>query len=844
MQGSSKFTWSSSPSILSSCKQVSPSRLQIPSKTLLSTSSPYSFSVTASISGVTGSTSVTINVINSDLVLLWNRPTGDVSSSLGFTAEAVKSYDPDSSATVLSCSWMTEPGSVLNGVTSDEFTISIPGENFQGLKNFSIKVVVSDSGRSTTGSSFYNIVDDLNTVIKMIVPLTRVTVSKQFTIQTSISSTTGSSILWTQLTGPAASIVPSNFPFISFAAGALNAGSSYTFQIAVTESSGKYLRSYASITTNLPPSCLSSLTFSPSSGTSRKTSISLSIIGCRDLDGPDIPLTYSFGYSQNGKDTNLGLASKTNSIKSIFPTGSLTPFVKVCDSLNDCITLKSSSQLTMSSTRRQLKPVDTLEEYEKDCNSFGLTNTLLAYLKSIEVKEQLLTRMIQDFEEFCRNEEKSVELLELALSVISEFMNEIQKESLSKEYISKYFNLLSYLLTDLPEVNDKISIKINEFADQVIKLYPDNDHQSKVFTLLKTLLNIYQNIGEVIELHSKRLIIYKTINFERFFARRNLLFGDINLKFPELNFNRSLIIEIKLILIKLDFPVFQFEIFSNKYFEDYEMIETEKIDLIMNYSAVLKIPNNYNHKVKCEGKSQNQSEIFCTAKTCSSGERICLQLQETGEYFTYQFEGFHQRAAFYFSCSVSLLWIMLSIFFWVFNQKNLEEVDLIKERKTERKSESYDEKDTLDQLENSESLSRIEYHLLLGLFVSNSLVWSKYQRISIYFSAVLQMVAWQSVLEMASEDDLILEGLISAVLVWPSTFCLMVLLSRSSFYLRASGVALLVLITIVSLLLTFFSISNEKWHIPLISGFLTDLLILQSISFIAWLKCSLRLIEH
>ena len=663
MDGSAIYSWSVSPNILTSCKKVSPSRLLVPSQLLSSSQGPYLFTVLASISGVSGSTSVQVSVSRSDLVLLWNRPTGEISSSIGFSAEASNSYDPDSQTTNLSFLWETNPTSVLANVASDSFSILIPGDKFQGLTSFTVKVTLSDfsTSRSISGSNTYNILDDLNTVVKMIVPMTRVAISKQFTLKTSITSTAGSSILWTQLSGPSISIKPNNFPFISFNANTLKAGSSFIFQIAVTEKTGRYLRSYANITTNLSPSCLSSIIFNPSSGVTRKTSIQMSINNCRDLDGPDSPITFTFGYNLNGKDTNLGLPSKTNSISSIFPTGLIYPYVKVCDSIEDCTVYRSSDILNIRVSRRYLKEQNTIQEYENDCNSFGLVNTLLVYLKSIQVSGDLLERMVQDLESFVGNETKSLQLLDLSLEVIEGFIGTIQLESLGRKYLKKYSELALLVITQIDEMNDETSMKLVGIADRIIEIDSGKYHKTLVFGLLGEFLGIYKNIGEVFQIQTKNLIVYKTLNFENNYAKRDLLFGLIKLKFPDLSFDDNQIIDFHLILINLEFPIFKFSIFSELVYEDYEIVATNKTQLVLNYPASLKIPNLYDHSIKC--KELKDSEINCRVDLSKNNEIAHVKFEESGVYEIYQFEGFHDRVALYFACSALMLWLILVIVF-------------------------------------------------------------------------------------------------------------------------------------------------------------------------------------
>ena len=158
-----------------------------------------------------------------------------------------------------------------------------------------------------------------------------------------------------------------------------SAGVSYQFQIAVTESSGLYLRSYFSIVTNMPGNCVNPISFSPTTGVVLKTYIKFSITGCFDLDQQDYPLKYSFGYNNGIRDNPITTLNGNNEINSIFPTGSLYPYTTVCDSLGDCNTIRSVKVLKINSSRR-LQISDDLRMNTKKIFSFSELLTLLTFI--------------------------------------------------------------------------------------------------------------------------------------------------------------------------------------------------------------------------------------------------------------------------------------------------------------------------------------------------------------------------------------------------------------------------------------------------------------------------------
>ena len=193
--GAPTFKWTGKQGSTTINPNYSSSKLLINALSLQASTDPYIFTVTATLKDLTGSASVSVTVSSSSLVLLVNRPSGTITSSVGFSADASGSYDPDNSNTILSFSWSTSPSSILSNVQSTSSKLTIPGDNFQNQGSFTLTVAIYSDVRTSTSTFSYSVVDNVNTVITFTIPTYKVILSQQFKVKTSITSTVGSTIL-------------------------------------------------------------------------------------------------------------------------------------------------------------------------------------------------------------------------------------------------------------------------------------------------------------------------------------------------------------------------------------------------------------------------------------------------------------------------------------------------------------------------------------------------------------------------------------------------------------------------------------------------------------------------
>lgn len=471
-KGTPTYIWTGSSNIPILLLSSSSNKLIIPSQSLSASTTPYVFYVNVILNNILGSNSVSITVKSSDIVILTNRPPGDVTSAEGFYIDASKSYDPDNSQSVLSFIWSISPISIIDSTISlIESSYSIPGNNLIGLGSFIITLTVMVSDRSSSITNTYTIIDNVNTVISMIVPSTKIVASKKFLIATSIESTINSIIKWTKISGPDIDINPDNYPYLSFMPFDLQMGTSYTFQIKVTEASGGVLRSYSSITTNIGPECSGVVGISPSVGVARKTLFKFQINNCRDLDGPDIPLLYTFGYTKGIHDTTLKQSLKDNFCNSKAPSGTIYPWVKVCDSLKDCIIYRSTTGTLISTSRRRLTSTENLiQSLEEDSSAHGFYTSLTILLDDQDLDIFSINTIWEKFTIYINSQQIDLETSEIIIEIIRRLIFVTKKIGLGIDYVAKYIEFVTKLLEKKDVIENVLAKNIMRLASEVLDL--------------------------------------------------------------------------------------------------------------------------------------------------------------------------------------------------------------------------------------------------------------------------------------------------------------------------------------------------------------------------------------
>lgn len=855
-KGTPVYTWTCSQSISSSILSTTSSKLSLPSNTLPASTTPYIFYATASLNLVTGSNSVSITVTSSTIVILTNRPSGDATSAEGFEIDASKSYDPDNSQSVLSYLWSITPSSIMDtSVSQTASTYSIPGNNLQGKTSFTLYLTVSVSDRSSSITNTYTVIDNVNTVIKMIVPSTKVITSKQLLITTSITSTTNSIILWSQLSGPNVEIKPKNYPYLSFMSNTLQMGTTYTFQILVTEATGGVLRSYSSITTNIGPECSVVVYNTPTTGIARKTSIKFQIDSCKDMDGTDLPLWYTFGFTKGIIDTTLKQSIKDNFFSSILPSGDLYPWAKVCDNLKDCTTSRSTIKATISTIRRRLSSEENMvNEFKEDCDLYGVLTALAVLLDEESLDIETMEIMWDEFVKYVDEEDLDIELAEVVVEVVDKFLKIAKKMGLSLEHVYEYIDFVVEVLDKKGEVENDLGNKIVDMASIVLDLGHSWDYVKAAHKLISLVFKLHEAPSTTgLTMHGANVNIFKTEGFVSEILDKTLIIGSSEILITELDADTNSLITIQAALYSTshnkshrklkqkddsdhtneDSDTLFFSVFSDQFYYNYKVTDRPEA-ITYPLKSQLIIPATHLSHAKCYGiNAQETHSLDCSVKD-SDSISVTVLVSQSGFY-----SGQNGNAA---QSSKVPLYIIVTVLVLA----TITAPILAQTEKSVPKPVAVDSSNITDsvsersfkvgsmQLDTSMEILRprkFEGHLLFNLS-STIPHFSRSKRYLLIVSVFVFEIVIENFLLMYENVSSVVHpiavGLISVCIALPFTILCCVLFSKSSRVLNAVSLSILISMQVLSVtggvLLTF----TEAWVEACISGAIFELIIGQT----------------
>lgn len=840
LTGIPTYTWTSSPTmstVLSASK--TPSKLSIYSNSLPSTSTPYIFSVSVSLLGVSGTASVSITVTNSALKLVINSPSGEITSSLGFSADASGSYDPDSPTTVISYNWSTSPTSILLNVSPlTSSVLTIPGNNLQGNSAFTLTLTISADTRSSIQTMTYSIKDDVNTVIKMILP-SKTSISKQVLIQTSITSTTGSVIKWKELKGTGILIKPDYFPYISFASNTLSGGTTYQFQIEVTEKTGKYLRSYAIFTTNLGAACSGSLVFFPQTAVT-KTTITISISRCLDLDSVDRPIGYAFGYNNGKKNTALGGTTTDDNISKILPVGTMTFYVKVTDSLGDGNTYYSSSNFISTQSRRNLKENDLEAEYLKDAEKYGVVNALVFYLNSYEVTEEMIGDMWEDFISYIGDQGTSEDSLDLAVSITNEFLNPLQSSTFTTETIKKYSEFLISQLNFHSEIPIGIASQVVAFVDRLLEitdkfLFVGKEVIGQLFT------HFHLAGSDPVTFSTERVSIYKSEEFEQKFTENSIKVGKSSFRINQLGLPSTELLSVESASYESGkcSDVFSLLVIFDESFDGLEVIKQSPVEVDLKNGVEIVLAVYYEKNCECVYLDHSGNSEKCDFVN-TTGNFTVVTGYASGIYYMRQVESIeYSKMPIVIVLALLLLGFISVVFLQVFTKKTIvmEQPKLNLTVTTEMASDRSSKQSSLQldmSFDQSIKKSYVEGLLIFSLCKENP-DFSKPFKVLILISTFAMEICMQNL--MLSQRNINenvysgVVGMISVGIVLPFAVAGTVLLSKSGKLLKMIGVSVVITMQLTSIIGILLVNCSDDWAFAMVGGVVTEVFIGQTAAY-------------
>ncbi|OMJ85287.1 hypothetical protein SteCoe_13456 [Stentor coeruleus] len=853
-KGSPVYTWTCSQTLSASWFTTTSNKLTIPSKSLPASATPYIFYVYVNLNDITGNNQVSITVTSSPIVILIDRPPGDVTSAKGFSIDASKSYDPDNSNSILSYLWSVTPSSISDiTVSTTSSSYSIPGNNLQGQSSFILTLIVSLSDRSSTITNTYTVIDDVNTVIQMIVPNTKIVSSKQLLIKTSITSSENLIIEWSKINGPDITIHPNNFPYLCFTSNTLTMGSVYTFQIKVQESTGKILRSYSTITINIGPECSGSVTSLPYTGTARKTSIKIQINSCRDLDGPDSPLWYTFGFTKGTQDTILKLPSKDNYINTILPSGTLYPYIKVCDNLNDCVVYRSTIAIVINTRRRRLTTSeDLINEFKEHCITYGVINALVVYLDEENTDELLTETMWEEFIMYINNDSSDMdeEYADMVIQIIQGFLKMSTRLKASYDCYEKYVMFLAEILEKKGVIENILGEKVVETASRVLEIENSWEYIKLAHMIVEKVLRLYETPATVgINIQESNIHLIKIEGFTYDVIGKSFTVGSSEIFINNLDANNIELITIEGVLYSYtQHPVTNNKnpssdtIFVSIYTEhtyNNNNIEDSNKFIFSPIQAKTIISSNIPYNM-CDGKCFEDKKLDCSIESYNSTS-VTIQVLQSGFYTLYADSLIQSsKIPLYLILSI-LLFALITTPIIAYTEKNtlgaLDTISLdntiIVEGNNDKTSKSGNiYLDT--SIEVPQGLKN-KSHLLFS-FTSKISNFPRFKRYLLVVSIFVLEIVIENLLFMFTmfKDNVhpIVIGLLAVCLASPLALLSCFLLTNSKSWINYLGMFVLILIQVLSICGGVFLTFDKSWVQACVSGVMLEIFVGQTLLMI------------
>ena len=372
----------------------------------------YQFLCTATdSSGNQGTAVLYLTITSSDLVPLCDTAGVPLAPSQALSVKCLDSYDPDDLTSKPAGTWVCKSGSgsCLNksGTTlvfaTTGLTLDVPGGTMTpGLAYVFSLVVNKDNRKSSPLELIFSITGLEETTIS--VPSgPRVSNQRPIKINVSISVSTGTSV-GVKATDPGLVMSPSrneNIPLTQITPPI--SGGKFTVEIEITTGKQATSFNYAA-NVNSPPT-KGTLTVSPASGVGLSTSFTFSVSGVQDTDGPDYPVTNSFGYfDSDNQEKLISLPTTSNSVDKKLSSTTQNLFNKVCDSGNSCDYAKTS--VAVSRTRKrdlQTTDIPTLfDQLSLDQDSAFTTCVMMAYELEFSASDwnYIFSRVNQDSQGF------------------------------------------------------------------------------------------------------------------------------------------------------------------------------------------------------------------------------------------------------------------------------------------------------------------------------------------------------------------------------------------------------------------------------------------------------------
>ena len=777
-----------------------------------------------------GTSYSTLQVQASELVPSLNKGNQEISNLLDFEVSAAQSYDPDGYA--LTYTWMI--GSEIIAKNSLSSSLVVSKDLFSTLSNFDLTLVLNSEQGLRSSSLTINLIikPDLKMKVSVASPTGKAVLSFVTNLKSIASkdpSIKSLSYSWTQISGP---VIPDYningqlLSSMSISKFTLIGGASYGFKLTVVGSfvSGKSGSTSIDLyfTANLPAFCSGSAHVNPISGIQQTTKFTLSVSGCLDLDLVDLPLTYKAYFGKYGKLSIIGTSK--NSIVTNLPlvVGVDTLAFDVCDSLSDCYF--TSTPVSVSKSRRA-EEFGFMDLYTEIKIEHGTTFAITIMLNYGSADLKALDSMWSDLIQFVEEEQNAIEDI---ASVLSAFLNDNQDLVFKKDRAALYAELL---IKVLDQTNILTAISEDMIIEVVHKISELNEVKFRVISIniLNELSRVKRDQGQTEGNLVSQNISYVTSEkvFEEL-VMKEINSGNIHVSLTDLAQMNDVI---RVVVCVVD-DIFSIKITKTGILLDgvYENSEEESIKIPKN-SVMVRL----NRDILVKGHNFCSKIDSGLSKSCSitdsDDDFITLAIRKNGIY-TLQQENEKDSSSqnfipFYIMLSISLFTVIISSllkYLPVIQQKAESATDT-----TIVTNKSFGDIGSKDQLETQTSgLPRPNFHLILGMFTSNSLI-SKHLIPWIILSNICLEIIIQNTILSLFEMNIFATGCVSALITLPYSMCMSLMMSKQGRTVRIISMLVIVSVILASLVGVCLIRFSDGWQFSMIIGFFTEILVNQTL---------------
>lgn len=831
------YNWDVNPSV--SGVATTNSKLRIPGNILNYGDYNVSVQLICGNQGISGSSYIQIKIIPSDLVIKTDKIDQEISSLSDLIIRAHYSYDPDNYE--FDFYWSFDYSDYVLGQSSH----TVPKSLFSALSSFSItlKLQSSENSRTTTKTYRFTVIPDLPLTVSVLPPNSRVALSSQSIIKSSIKSTQAGQLAYQW----SISMGTLNSPLLSSSTTSKNlvipgnSLQSQDYSIKLTVSLNSFSSS-ATITFkgNSPPTCSDSLTLSPSSSTYLKTQkISISVNDCQDGDNLDYPLFYKLSIRKTNNKYSLLLYLNEGNFNDLkFPIGVTGCKVEICDSLADCIEKLASFSIT--GLARNLKQESAeMHEYIENKNFMNALQAIVFTLLNKVDDQELIDLMWNDFVAYVETELHNRYLMTEVASTVLLFIDEPQDIQISKSRITKYIKFLSETCKTIHFIENKAWDYIKDIIDRAQLINDNEEIIVLTFELISAAARVSGKTGAEFRVQTEKIEFYLFEDLIENIKKIELGQSTIELKDP--GFSKDS-------LVRLEAGVYKSGKYSDAIYLD---VSTEREDLGLE-SKQTKV-QQMNHEGGCTittlYRLLKSNEIFCQSVIADLDDSSVVLISASQGVATFEVSksgiftlssnkksesrAYSLNGNFIILCTITIV-MLISIIFIETHSQSLPEAKV--STKTNRNFRESDKHEDINV--TNLSLSDIEIktvqnvsvtkHLLLEIFTSQK---TKFRSLQVFtlWSALSQAIMFQAILGNIAGP--FLAGIFSSIITGPTTLISIVFIFKAN----SSAVWVKVLIG-MTMLIAFLSIvvilmisQPNLWALAFICGLATEVLVTESL---------------